>query len=78
MISFILNGYGRILTYENFPIGDVNLTWASGLGFFFKCAGMLSSIVLRPLVSSHARSWVDPLMLDAVGPLLKSQLVLKS
>ena len=29
------------------------------------------------LVSSHARSWVDPLMLDAVGPVLKSQLVLK-
>lgn len=46
--------------------------------FFFRCAGMLYSIVLRPLVSSHARSCVDPLMLDAVGPILKSQLVLKS
>ena len=29
-------------------------------------------------MSSHARSWVDPLMLDEVGPILKSQLVLKS
>ena len=39
MISFILNGYGRLLTYENFPIGDVNLTWASGLGFFLNVLG---------------------------------------
>ena len=45
---------------------------------FFRCAGMLSGIVLRPFVSSHARTCVDPLMLDAVGPILKSQLVLKS
>ena len=30
----MLSGQGRILTYENFPVGDVNLTWASGLGFF--------------------------------------------
>ena len=29
----------KILTYENFPIGDVNLTWASGLGFFSDVLG---------------------------------------